>query len=446
MKMVIVGTGYVGLVTGTCLAEVGHDVTCVDSDQERIRALSEGRSPVFEPGLEEMIRRNCEHERLRFSTNLESTLKKTAAVLIAIESEESPESVCPSCIEKAAREIGGVATNDLLVIVKTTLPVGTCDIVEKLIRDEFAGRKVKSRVMVACNPEFLKEGDAISGFMNPDRIVVGVNEGVGEAMFWEIYGPFVRDDPGKLLVMDRRSAELTKYASNAMLATRISFMNELARLCEKTGASIDHVRRGMGADPRIGLSFLFAGPGYGGLEFSKDAESLLETATQSGLRLSILQAVRNANREQKQFVAQKIRDHYSSLHGLKFALWGLSFKPGTADVRETPAKTVIEALLEWGSTVVAHDPRAVENFRRDFGERQGLSYVKKAYDALEGADGLVLMTEWSEYKRPNWEKAAKLMRAQVVFDFRNQYQYSLLEDYGFRYVGIGRPGSVATSD
>jgi UDPglucose 6-dehydrogenase len=440
MRIVVFGTGYVGLVTGSCLAEVGHDVICVDDDHERIKTLEEGRSPVFEPGMEELIRRNVEHERLRFSYDLGASLVGAAAVMIALERHGEKEvGKDAEAVEKLARRIGREIGGDLMIIVKTTLPVGTCDDIERFVREELSSRGCSHRVMVAANPDFLKEGDAINDVMRPDRIVVGVNESVGEVMFWEIYGPFVRDDPGRLLLMDRRSAELTKYASNAMLATRISFMNELARLCERVGASIDLVRRGMGADQRIGMKFLQAGAGYGGADFSRDAEELLSSARGSNVKLSILQAVRDTNLEQKAFAAQKIRDHFGSLKGKKIAVWGVAFKPGTADVRETPAKTIIASLLEWGAQVVAHDPRAAHSFLREFGQRDGLRFVTRAYDALEGADAMALITEWNEYKRPNWEKAARLMRGQVVFDFRNQYSDASLEDYGFQHIAIGRP-------
>jgi UDPglucose 6-dehydrogenase len=342
-------------------------------------------------------------------------------------------------VEAVAREIGRKADHGMHVIVKSTVPVGTCDRVQAVIDAELKARKSTLKLSVASNPEFLKEGTAIDDFMKPDRIIVGVDDAAAEDLFRELYKPFIMDDPGKLFVMDRRSSELSKYGANAMLATRISFMNEMARLCEKVGANIDNVRRGLGADPRIGRKFLYAGPGYGGSCFPKDVMALLRTGSEYGVELDVLQAVTRANLAQKRFVAEKVVAHFGDIKGRRIAVWGLSFKPGTDDVRETPAKTIIEHLVSKGAQVVGHDPEGADNFKREIGDHPAVTYAKSAYAALEGADALVLVTEWSEYKRPNWDKVKTLMRSHVVFDFRNQYSGDSVREAGFIYYCVGRP-------
>ncbi len=442
MKITIVGTGYVGLVTGTCLAEVGHHITCVDLDESKVAMLCDGQSPIFEPGLEKLIRNNIEHGRIGFTTNLSEALTDSQAVFIAVGTPEGEDgSADLSYVLAVAKSIGELAKGDTLAIVKSTVPVGTCDLVEQEINKALNARSAKLNIPVASNPEFLKEGAAIDDFMKPDRIVVGLKEDVGRETMQELYKPFVTDDPGKLFIVDRRSSELTKYGSNAMLATRISFMNELSRLCEQVGANIDYVRLGMGSDPRIGKKFLYAGPGYGGSCFPKDVEALIKSGEKHNEELLVLNSVSKANRKQKEFVAQKITEHFGSLTGKKIAVWGLAFKPGTDDVRETPSKTIIKHLLDSGASVVGHDPEAVETFSREFGEHDRLSYANGAYDAVSGANALVLVTEWSEYKRPNWTKITEAMSERIVFDFRNQYDAKTLIDQGFHYQCIGRPDS-----
>lgn len=437
MQIAVVGTGYVGLVSGVCLAEVGHNVTCVDTNAEKIRKLQASKPPIYEPGLEGLLKRNAEHERLIFTTDLAKALQSANCVFIAVGTPQGEDgSADLKYVEAVARAIGQHANKSMLVIVKSTVPVGTCDLVQKVIEEELQKRGAKFDLPVASNPEFLKEGTAIDDFMKPDRIVIGVAEAATESTLREIYRPFILDDPGKLMIMDRRSSELTKYGANAMLATRISFMNELARLCETVGADIDNVRRGIGADPRIGKKFLFAGPGYGGSCFPKDVAALQKTGHVHGLNLEVLDAVTRANQAQKEWVAAKVTKNLG--RGKAVAVLGLAFKPGTDDVRESPAKTIIEALLAAQLTVIAHDPEAEANFRLEFGERAGLTYAKSAYEALRGADALVLVTEWSEYKRPNWEKVAGLMRSRYVFDFRNQYQADSLRALGFHYECVGR--------
>ncbi len=443
MKLVIAGTGYVGLVTGVCLSEVGHEIYCVDIDQEKIQKLKSGIAPIYERDLTTYIHRNVANERLFFTTNIEGALAQAKAIFIAVGTPEGEDgSANLSYVEGVAKDIAKYATNDLLVIVKSTVPVGTCDRVQQIIESGMAKRHVNYKVTVASNPEFLKEGVAIDDFMKPDRIVVGLENGAGTELFREIYEPFIQDDPGRLLFMSRKSSELTKYTANAMLATRISFMNEIARLCERVGANADDVRRGVGSDPRIGKKFLYSGPGYGGSCFPKDVEALLKSAETHDIELSVLSAVKKANKTQKTWVATKIKKHFGDLRGKKFAVWGLAFKPGTDDTREAPAKTIISLLLEEGATVAAHDPKATKNFSQEMGQVANLSYVENAYDALKDADGLVLVTEWPEYKRPNWGKINTLLKQKVVFDFRNQYPWKEMKSLGYHYICVGRPDAT----
>jgi len=449
MKLTVVGSGYVGLVTGVCFAEVGHDVVCVDTDANKIAMLRDNIPPIYEPGLDELLKRNTAHERLHFTTKLAEGLAGTSAVFIAVGTPEGEDGSSDLRYVKAvATEIGKLVTEPVLVVVKSTVPVGTCDMVEETIQAELAKRFPggKPQVRVASNPEFLKEGTAIDDFMKPDRIVTGVTDPGSAAVFQEMYAPFIQDDPSRLQVMERRSSEMTKYAANAMLATRISFMNELSRLCEVVGANVDDIRRGIGSDPRIGKKFLYSGPGYGGSCFPKDVEALLSTARQNECDLTVLKAVSHANKLQKMHAARKIHSYFGgNLEGRKIAIWGLAFKPGTDDVREAPALTIMGALVNWGAQVVAHDPVAQKTFARAW-EQAGLKpsqvkFVEDSYDALEGADALVLVTEWPEYKRPSWARIRGLLRKPVVFDLRNQYGFKALVDAGFHYECIGRPDS-----
>jgi UDPglucose 6-dehydrogenase len=441
MHISVVGTGYVGLVTGTCLAEVGHTVTCVDLDEKKVKMLKEARSPIYEPGLEPLIQQNLEHERLFFTTNLEDSLKGADVAFIAVGTPEGEDgSADLSYVRAVAKSIGEKCSGNILVIVKSTVPVGTCDMVDSIIQDTLKARGAKYRVTVGSNPEFLKEGAAVNDFLHPDRIVAGVTNEQDAELLRELYTVFVIDDPSKLFIVDRRSSELIKYGSNAMLATRISFMNELARLCEKVGADIDNVRRGMGSDARIGRKFLWAGPGYGGSCFPKDVAALVKTGDQYGVSLEILKSVTTANEAQKKHGASKVLNHFNgNLKGKTVAVWGLAFKPGTDDVREAPALTIIETLLDAGATVIGHDPQGQENFSREIGSKKGLTYVDNAYDAVKNADALVLVTEWPEYKRPNFDKVGSLMRNKAVFDLRNQWSFKQLKALGFHYECIGRP-------
>lgn len=442
MRIVMIGTGYVGLVTGTCFAEIGHNVTCIDVDSEKIKSLSDGVSPIFEPGLEPMMRNNLEQNRLKFSTDLGAALEGAECAFIAVGTPEGEDgSADLKYVYKVATDIGRLASNSLMVVTKSTVPVGSGDRVEEMIHKELEDRSVNHKISVTSNPEFLKEGDALSDFMRPDRIIVGVCSEDDTQMFREIYRPFVLDDPSKLLSMDRRSSELTKYGANAMLATRISFMNELSILCEKLGADVDHVRRGMGSDPRIGRKFLYAGPGYGGSCFPKDVQALMNTGSQNGVEFSVLKAVTDVNNKQKLRVAEKVQRYFGDLKGRKIAVWGLAFKPGTDDVREAPAKTIIESLISWGARVSAHDPEALETFKRSLGDQPLVSYFEDAYDALDGADALVLITEWSEYRRPNWNIIEEKLKSKVIFDLRNQFDPASVMESGFHYQCVGRPDS-----
>ncbi len=439
MKVAVIGSGYVGLVTGACLSEVGHEVFCVDVDEKKIALLKDGASPIYEPGLEELIKRNIKHERLFFSTDLKESIKGAQIVFIAVGTPEGEDgSADLKYVRQVAENIGKFLTASSIIVVKSTVPVGTCDEVNSIVEKELKSRKVNFSADIVSNPEFLKEGTAIADFMKPDRIVIGVPNENCKASFQELYSNFVSDDPAKLFFVDRRSSEMIKYASNAMLAVRISFMNELSRLCENVGADVDAIRRGMGLDQRIGKKFLWAGPGYGGSCFPKDVSALIKTGAKHGAPLHILEATQDTNEKQKVHVAQKILSYFKDLKGKKIAVWGLAFKPGTDDVREAPALTIVELLLKNGAEVWAHDPEAEETFLRAIGKNANLKFVDEPYDCLPGADALVLVTEWSEYKRPNWEKVGKIMREKVVFDLRNQYSFAELKKYHFHYQCVGR--------
>mgnify|MGYP001262513041 CR=1 FL=1 len=434
MKIAMIGTGYVGLVSGTCLAEVGHQVTCVDLDENKISLLQDGVSPIYEPGIETYIRKNLEPQRLSFTTNLSKAMQDAEAVFIAVGTPEGEDgSADLRYVEAVAKSIGTSMTKDLLVVVKSTVPVGTCSIVEKIITSQNKLKRSPVIFEVISNPEFLKEGSAITDFMHPDRIVIGVKSNWGEEKARSIYKNF----SDKIIVMNRKSSELTKYASNSMLAARISFMNELSELCENVGANIDDIRIGMGKDPRIGPKFLLAGPGYGGSCLPKDVIALMRTAEEKGVELSILKSVMNANSKQKKRLAKKVMSHFSSLKNTKIGIWGLAFKPGTDDVRESPAITLIQEITSAGGQVRVHDPEATTAFKKVIEEDKNITYCQNIYETLEGCNGLVLMTEWSDYLNPNWKKVESLLAEKVVFDFRNQYSSSELQDLGLQHVTVG---------
>jgi UDPglucose 6-dehydrogenase len=433
MKIAVVGTGYVGLVVGACLAENGNDVICVDKDEAKIRTLEQGRMPIYEPGLEEMVRRNHGLERLTFTTDLPSAVKASEIVFIAVGTPQGEDgSADLQHVLAVARDVGKAMNKYTVVVDKSTVPVGTAAKVREVI-----ARETTQTFSVVSNPEFLKQGAAIEDFMKPDRVVIGTEPGDARAaeIVSELYAPFTRTG-APIMLMDTASAELCKYAANSILATRISFMNEIANVCELVGADVDQVRRAIGADVRIGKSFLFPGVGYGGSCFPKDVKAMLRSAADRGYDFQILKAVEAVNTRQKQRLLEKMIAHYKSLEGRTIALWGLAFKPRTDDMREAPAIAIIEGLLARGAAVRAYDPEAGPTARRIFDSR--IVLCDKSYDALAGADGLAIVTEWNEFREPDFEKMRKLLKSPVVFDGRNIYSPEHMRALGFSYFSIGR--------
>lgn len=436
MKIAIVGTGYVGLVSGACFAEMGIEVACIDTDREKIERLREGVIPIYEPGLEDLVVRNLNAGRLRFLTGLADVADEVEVVFIAVGTPPDEEGDADlGHVFEAAREIGRTISRPLLVVTKSTVPVGTSDRVREAVARELALRGVAVEFDVASNPEFLKEGNAVEDFMRPDRVVVGVASDWARKLMDRLYKPFMINSY-RIIYTDIRSAEMIKYAANAMLATRISFINDIAGLCELTGADVNMVRRGIGADPRIGSKFLYPGLGYGGSCFPKDMRALIRTADRNGYRLEILEAVERVNARQKLVMGAKVRGVFGEdLSGRVFAVWGLAFKPETDDVRESAAIVLIRELLAAGAAVRVYDPVAMEAARRVLGRE--VVYCETMYDALDGADALLLATEWKEFRLPDWDTAGKAMRSRVVFDGRNIYDRGELAEKGFDYYGIG---------
>ena len=431
MKIAIIGTGYVGLVAGTGFADSGNDVTCVDIDEKKIAALSAGEAPIYEPGLEELLEKNARDRRLSFTTDLASAVAAAQVVFIAVGTPEGESGDADlQYVIAAAQQIGRAVKRYTVVVVKSTVPVGTSDKVREAIR-----AVTNIEVDVVSNPEFLKEGAAIDDFFKPDRVVIGTQSERARKIIGDLYAPFVRTE-NPILFMDARSAELTKYASNAMLATRISFMNDIALLCEKVHADVDSVRKGMGADKRIGYPFLFPGIGYGGSCFPKDVKALIATARELGIEFDLLRAVERTNERQKRSLVLKALKHFGSLAGRSFAVWGASFKPKTDDMREAPSLEVIEGLLAKGGTVSCHDPVSERNARRYFGDR--IKLVETPYDALPGADALFLVTEWNEFRHPDLDRMKSMMKSPVIFDGRNVFNPETLREKGFVYFGMGR--------
>ncbi len=439
MKLTVVGSGYVGLVTGACFAEMGNDVLCVDVDEDKITRLRSGELPIFEPGLKEIVQRNVAAERLHFTSDVKEGVRFGTLQFIAVGTPPDEDGAADmQHVLAAAHAIGQHMTDYKLVIDKSTVPVGTADAVTRMIEQALAERGVQVPFSVVSNPEFLKEGNAVEDFMRPDRIVVGAEDERAVHLMQALYAPFqrVRD---KLVLMDIRSAELTKYAANAMLATRISFMNEMALLAERLGADIEQVRRGIGSDPRIGHHFLYAGCGYGGSCFPKDVKALMHSAAQVGEPVHLLQAVERANERQKHVLVDKIVARFGErLQGRRFALWGLAFKPDTDDLREAPSRVVVGELLKRGARITAHDPEAMPQARRTFGDMVGLDYADTPMDALEGADALVIVTEWKAFRSPDFARVRALLREPVVFDGRNLFDPALLQAEGIEYRAIGR--------
>jgi len=440
MKITIIGSGYVGLVSGACLADVGNDVLCLDLDAKKVATLQSGAIPIHEPGLEDMVRRNMAAGRIRFTTDVQQAVQFGTVQFLAVGTPPDEDgSADLQYVVAAARNIGRHMTEYKLIVNKSTVPVGTADKVRAAIAEELATRDLKTPFSVVSNPEFLKEGAAVDDFMRPDRIIVGADEEHAVALMREIYAPFNRSHE-RLIVMDVRSAELTKYAANAMLATRISFMNELANLAEKLGGDIEMVRQGIGSDPRIGYHFLYPGCGYGGSCFPKDVQALIRTAHEdAGLELHVLTAVERANDAQKQVLSNKVFQRFGNdLRGRHFAVWGLAFKPNTDDMREAPSGYVVRSLLDAGAKVTAYDPVAMPEARRAFGALPGLSYADSPMSALKGADALLIVTEWKEFRSPDFDAIVAELKQPVIFDGRNMYSPTAVRNHGIEYFAIGR--------
>jgi len=439
MKITVIGAGYVGLVSGACLAEMGNHVVCLDVDPRKIDMLNSGGIPIHEPGLDKVVQRNAASGRLQFTTDIGVAVAHGTLQFIAVGTPPDEDgSADLQYVLAAARNIGRLMTEYKLVIDKSTVPVGTADKVKAAIQAELDARGVAIEFSVASNPEFLKEGAAVDDFMKPDRIVVGAEGERAIELMRAVYAPFQRNHD-KLVIMDVRSAELTKYAANAMLATRISFMNELALLAENLGADIELVRQGIGSDPRIGYHFLYAGCGYGGSCFPKDVKALIRTGADAGRPLQVLQAVESANDAQKQVLVQKIvRRFGADLSGRRFAVWGLAFKPNTDDMREASSRVLVAELLARGASVTAYDPVAMAEARRIFGAEPRIAYADNPLQAIEGADALVIVTEWKEFRSPDFPHIAATLKTPVIFDGRNLYDPRLVRDAGIEYQPIGR--------
>lgn len=432
MKVCVIGTGYVGLVTGTCLAETGNQVTCVDIDAEKVARMKRGEIPIYEPGLDVLFERNIRQGRLTFTTTLSDGIKDAEVLFLALPTPPGEDgSADLSYVLAVAEDLGPLLQNYTVVIDKSTVPVGTADLVRKTI-----GQSAKVPFDVVSNPEFLREGFAVEDFMKPDRIVIGTSSDRAKQLLSELYAPYVRQG-NPIFFMDERSAEMTKYAANAFLATKISFMNEVAQLCERVGGNVDQVRLGIGADDRIGKRFLFPGLGFGGSCFPKDVLALVHTAAQTDYSFEILKAVLKVNQGQRQFFADKVLAHFNgNLQGKTIGLWGLSFKPDTDDIREAPALYLLDRFLQAGATLKVYDPEAMEHVKALYGER--LYFANDSYDAAEGVDALVVATEWSVFRSPDFSRLKSLMRQPLIFDGRNIYDHKKMEALGFSYQSIGR--------
>ncbi len=432
MKITIVGTGYVGLVTGTCFAETGNNVTCVDIDERKVKKLEQGEITIYEPGLEKLFIRNMRENRLHFTTNLAEGVKDALIVILALPTPPGEDgSADLSYVLGVAKELGKLITDYKVIVDKSTVPVGTSEKVHAAI-----AANCKAPFDVVSNPEFLREGVAVDDFMKPDRVVLGTQSERAKKIMSDLYAPFVRQG-NPVIFMDERSAELTKYAANSFLATKISFMNEIARLCERFGADVDMVRRGIGSDDRIGKRFLFPGIGYGGSCFPKDVKALVKSSTDVGYEFEILKAVMEVNAKQKLHLMPGIRKYFGNqLKGRHFAIWGLAFKPNTDDIREAPALSIVEALLQEGATVAAFDPEAMKNVKDLMGDR--ISYSENQYDVLKGADALIIATEWNEFRTPDFSMIASNLKNKVIFDGRNLFDLVALRELGFHYESVGR--------
>jgi len=444
VKISIVGTGYVGLVTGTCFAEMGNRVICVDIDEKKVENLKKGVIPIYEPGLEPMVKENRDRGTLHFTTDIKEALEKSDIIFIAVGTPQGEDgSADLQYVLKVAEEIGANMRHEMIVVDKSTVPVGTADRVESVIKRELEKRGVEIPFHVVSNPEFLKEGSAIEDFMKPDRVVIGAKSEKAMEAMKELYAPFTHNHE-RFIAMDVRSAEMTKYAANAILATKISFMNEIANICERVGADVNRVRVGIGSDRRIGYSFIYPGCGYGGSCFPKDVQALNKIALDAGYEPKIIQAVEAVNEEQKRVLAKKVVKRFGEdLTGKTFAVWGLSFKPETDDMREASSITIINELTRRGAKIKAYDPKAMDEAKEHYLKgNDSVEYVKSKYDALDGADALLLVTEWKEFRSPDFEEMKQRLKSPVMFDGRNQFNIEKMKKKGFEYYQIGVPESI----
>lgn len=437
MKISVIGTGYVGLVTGTCFAETGINVTCIDIDQVKIENLKKGIIPIYEPGLKTMIEKNFREKRLNFTTNINKSITNAEAIFISVGTPPDEDgSADLKYVIDVARNIGQIINHYTVIVTKSTVPVGTAEKVRNTIQKEISKRKINIPFDIASNPEFLKEGDAIADFMKPDRIVIGTDTQQATNVMKKLYKPFLLNNH-PILFMDIPSAELTKYAANSMLATRISFMNEIALLCEKVGADVNNVRHGIGSDSRIGNKFLYPGTGYGGSCFPKDVKALIKTGNENGIDMNIIKAADTVNEKQKSILFNKLMTHYNgNLKGKTITLWGLAFKPNTDDMREAPALIIIEKLIEAGAKIKAYDPVAIKEAKRRIDKK--IEYCKNIYDAATNSDAIILVTEWNEFKIINYKKLAETVNKKIIIDGRNIYDPNEVTNNGFKYYGIGR--------
>lgn len=440
MKICVIGTGYVGLVAGTCLAEMGNDVICVDNNPEKLDLLRQGIVPIYEPGLEELIKVNVSEERLTFTSDLDMAVKESQICFIAVGTPQGDDGSCDlSAVFKVAESIAKSMNGYKVIVNKSTVPVGTADKVSKIIE-----ASTTHEFDVVSNPEFLKQGAAVDDFLKPDRVIIGSESQRATEIMQEVYSPFLRTG-NPVIIIDVKSAEMAKYAANSFLATKISFINEIANICEKVGADIEQVRIGMSTDKRIGSQFLFPGLGYGGSCFPKDVKALMSVAKDNGFDAEILNAVDYVNKKQRSLFIDKVLSHFNNnINGKTFAVWGLAFKPRTNDMREAPAITIINELLSRGAKIKAYDPKAIDEAKRILGESNAIEYTKNNYEALDNADALLLLTEWNEFRRPDFDKIKEKLKTPVIFDGRNQYDPKRTKERGFSYYCIGKNSSVLT--
>ncbi|OED30277.1 UDP-glucose/GDP-mannose dehydrogenase family protein [Methanosphaera sp. WGK6] len=439
MNITIIGTGYVGLVTGTCFSEMGNEVYCVDVIEEKIESLKKGIVPIYEPGLKDLIDTNYKKGNLHFTTQLTEGLENSEICFIAVGTPMGEDgSADLQYVQQVAKEIGQNMTHDMIVVDKSTVPVGTADEVKQIITIELEKRNKKYNVTVVSNPEFLKEGNAVNDFMHPDRVVIGTDNSDAAEYMKNLYEPFTKNHE-RMILMDVRSAEMTKYAANSMLANRISFMNEIANICDKIGANIDYVRKGIGSDSRIGHSFLYPGCGYGGSCFPKDVTALIKTATDNNYEPKLLKSIEEVNNSQKQYLVHKIKNTFGDdLSDYTFAVWGLSFKPETDDMREAPSIIIIKELLEAGATINVYDPQSIDIAKTFYFKDMNINYYEDKYSVLENADAIVLITEWKEFRSPDFNKIKSYLKNNIIFDGRNQYENNYMKKLGFEYYAVGK--------